>query len=183
MLWLYLTEAHPELLEERPLRFLHFAPEESFTRLLRSRPNVEYVSADLDSPLAEQKADIQALPFPDESFDALLCSHVLEHVEDDRRAMGELHRVLRPGGWGIVMVPQHGGLAETLEDPSVDTPQERLETYGQADHLRLYGRDFQDRLRAAGFDVEVTEYAQELPSELRTRYVLGPDRIHLCRRT
>ena len=183
MLWLYLTDDHPELLEERPLRFLHFAPEESFTRLLRSRPNVEYVSADLDSPLAEQKADIQALPFPDESFDALLCSHVLEHVEDDRRAMRELHRVLRPGGWGIVMVPQHGGLAETLEDPSVDTPQARLETYGQADHLRLYGRDFADRLRGAGFEVDVEEYAARLPAELRERYRLGPDRIFICRRT
>ena len=180
LLWLYLTDARPDLLERSPLRLLHFAPEESFQRLFRERANVDYVGADLDSPLASDQVDIQDLPYPDASFDALMCSHVLEHVPDDRRAMRELRRILRPGGWAIVMVPLHGGMAETLEDPGVDTPEERLRVYGQADHLRLYGLDFPDRLRAAGLDVDVVAYGEQVGTDAYRRYGLTGERIYLC---
>lgn len=181
LLWLYLTVARPDLLAGARTRFLHLAPELPFQRLLRSQPNIEYVSADLASPLAEYSVDIHELPFPDASFDALLCSHVLEHVDDDRRAMRELRRVLRPRGWAIVMVPLHGGMTQTLEDPRNDTPEKRLQAYGQADHLRLYGRDFIDRLREAGFEVEVEDYSATFPPELYGRYVLTPEKLYLCR--
>ena len=182
LLWLYLTVARPDLLGGEPKRFLHFAPELPFQRLARSKPNIEYVSADLASPLAEHAVDIHDLPFRDGSFDALLCSHVLEHVEDDRRAMGELRRVLRPGGWAILMVPLHGGLTNTLEDPRIRTPEERLQAYGQADHVRLYGLDFTDRLREAGFEVKVEDHSATFPPELYQRYGLTSEKLYLCHR-
>lgn len=180
MLWLYLTAARSDLLDGKPRRLLHFAPEPAFQRLLQAKSNIEYVSADLDSPLADHQVDIQDLPFPDESFDALLCLHVLEHVEDDRRAMRELWRVLRHDGWAIIMVPLHGGMIETLEDAAATTPEQRLRAYGQANHLRLYGLDYADRLREAGFEVEAHAYATELGGDATTRFVLSPEKVYLC---
>jgi SAM-dependent methyltransferase len=142
-----------------------------------------YVSVDLDSPLAAVKADLMDLPFGPGSFDVVLCSHVLEHVADDRRAIGELRRVLRPGGFAAVLVPLHGGLEETLEDPAVTTPQARLATYGQADHVRLYGRDFPARLAGGGFRaVERVSMFESLGRAEVDRYGLSPhDDIYVCR--
>lgn len=182
LLWLFLTAARPDLLERSTLRLLHFAPEPALQRLLRARSNVDYVSADLGSPLADHDVDIQDLPYPDASFDALICSHVLEHVPDDRRAMRELHRIVEPGGWAIVMVPVHGGIAATVEDPAVVTPEQRLRAYGQADHLRLYGLDFPARLGAAGFEVEVVDYGRQVHPGDYERYGLTGAPIYLCAR-
>jgi SAM-dependent methyltransferase len=180
LLWLYLTRERPELVTGEPRRLLHFAPEPVLRKLLDASPELQYVSADIDSPHADHAVDIQALPFEDESFDAVLCLHVLEHVEDDRRAMRELRRILRPGGWAIAMVPVQAGLATTREDPTADTPEKRLAAHGQADHLRLYGLDFPDRLRDAGFEVEVEDYVARLGEEERSRFALGGERIYLC---
>jgi SAM-dependent methyltransferase len=168
-LWLYLHERTNLFTEEVSL--LHFAPEYALRRL-SMLPNVRYLSADLDSPEAMEHFDIAAIPHPDNSFDAILCIHVLEHVEDDRAAMRELARVLKPDGWAIVLVPVDLGLPETHEDPSITDPAERERAFWQSDHLRLYGPDLPDRLREAGFTVTVDSWVRDLEPDVRKRYGL-----------
>ena len=144
-------------------------------------------SADIDSPLADDQVDIMELPYEDDSFDVVICLHVLEHVADDRRAMRELARVLVPGGKAIVMCPIDDRRTETLEDPKVVTPEDRARVFGQFDHVRLYGRDFGDRLAEAGFDVRVESFLDELPPERVAHYGLrreellfGREDVYLC---
>jgi SAM-dependent methyltransferase len=190
--WCGAHERHRALclyLEERAgllssdLSLLHFAPEWTLERTLRGLPNVRYLSADLDSPAAMARVDITEIPYPDDAFDAVLCSHVLEHVQDDRRAMRELHRVLRPGGWAIVLVPLDPSREETYEDPAITTPEARQRAYWGSDHLRLYGRDFKQRLEEAGFAVTVDEFVRSLDDETRERHRLLPqDDIFVCRK-
>jgi SAM-dependent methyltransferase len=179
-LWLYL-ERKTNLLVDR-LRVLHFAPERIFEEWLESRPNLDYVSTDLERERATVKADITDLPFPDDSFDVLLCSHVLEHVVDDRKAMRELYRVLRPSGWALVLVPIDFIRSETFEDPAVVAPAERERLFGQDDHVRVYGRDFPARLEEAGFTVRVEDFIGELGESEARRYGLRPRQpdLHLC---
>ena len=150
--WLYLR-ARTNLMDGGPKRMLHIAPELELTRRFRKIRGLEYVSADLASPHAMVEMNVTAMDWPDASFDVLFCSHVLEHVPDDRKAMSEMFRVLKPGGWALIQVPiaKHG----TIEDPSITDPRERERLYWQSDHVRLYGLDIADRLAAAGFAVEV----------------------------
>jgi SAM-dependent methyltransferase len=169
-LWLYLQN-RTSLFHDR-LRVLHVAPERILERKLKTLPNLEYVSGDLDRPRATVKMDVTDIPFRDGEFDAILCSHVLEHVADDRKAMAELHRVLKPGGWAIILVPIKSSRSETFEDAGVTSPLERERLFGQADHVRIYGRDFKDRLEAAGFSVKHEDYARELGEDLARRYGL-----------
>jgi SAM-dependent methyltransferase len=180
LLWLYLVNRTP-LLTSR-LRLLHLAPERVIQRRLLALPNLVYVSADLDSRLAAVTLDILALPFPNASFDVILCNHVLEHVPDDTRALSELHRVLRPGGWGIFQVPLDPS-RDTFEDPSVSDPQERTRLFGQEDHVRSYGRDYQSRLEQAGFAVTTDPYVRELPQD-EARYfgLMASEDVYLCKR-
>ncbi len=172
-LWLYLAQ-RTDLLSA-PLRVLHLAPERQLQRHLAGRSNLSYRSADLDSPLADDAVDVQALPYADGAFDVVLCNHVLEHVDDDRRAMRELARVLAPGGWAIVTCPIDGRLAATVEDPAVVAPADRLRVYGQEDHARRYGRDFGERLAEAGFAVTVERVVEQLPAAVVTRHGLRRD--------
>ncbi len=170
LIWLYL---HRELdLANRPYRILHMAPEWALRKRLAHMENLRYTTADLSSPWAQVHCDIQALPFPDESFDLILCNHVLEHIPDDRLAMRELYRVLAPGGTAILLVPIDENRADTLEDPAINTPKLRERYYHQRDHLRLYGRDYAERLQAAGFLVQVRDYAAELPPEIASKCAL-----------
>jgi hypothetical protein len=152
-------------------RLIHVGPGPAVGAWLRSRETIDYVSVDLDSPLADVQADACDLPFEDGSFDMAVCVHTLEHIPDDAQALRELHRVLRPGGLAVLQVPP-SDLAETREDPSVTDPAERERLFGQYDHVRLYGADFPDRVAEAGFEVERIDLVAELPEELRTRYVL-----------
>jgi len=131
---------------------LHVAPEIAIERQLRRIPELQYLTADLSSPTAMVKMDITDIQYPDASFDVIFCSHVLEHVPEDRKAMRELRRVLRPGGWALLEVPVRG--EETFEHPSVTDPQERKRIYGQFDHVRIYGTDISMRLEEAGFSVQ-----------------------------
>jgi len=125
--------------------------------------------------------DITAIPFNDHTFDVILCSHVLEHVQDDRKAISELYRVLKPGGWAILMVPIDLDRATTFEDPSVIDPKERERLFGQHDHVRWYGRDFLTRLEQAGFIVRQETYAHELDASAIEKHVLSSDEIiFLC---
>jgi SAM-dependent methyltransferase len=167
LLWLYLTQ-RTDLLS-RPLSLLHFAPEHAYRRRLSRMPGLRYVTADLDSPLAMHRCDIMDQPFADGSFDAVLCSHVLEHVEDDRRALAEIRRVLRPNGWAILMSPIDRRRDSTFEDAAIATPEERHRAFGQSDHVRLYGRDFAERVAATGFAVRTETYLERLDEETIAR--------------
>ncbi len=186
LLWLWLR-AETDFFDA-PLRVLHFAPEFGFQRRFSRMENLDYRTADLTSGLADEHFDITSIPHPDASFDVVLCNHVLEHVPDDRTAMTELRRILRPGGWAVVMCPIAAGLETTFEDPSIASPDERLESYGQEDHARLYGADYAGRLRAAGFEVEVVDYLGRLPASAVSLHKLRQhhrrftdDLIHVAR--
>lgn len=186
MIWLWLLDEYglrsrlgpglpdvpEEPLGEPLLRVLHVAPEVCLQRTIRGLRGVEYVSADLESPWADVKCNVEDLPFEDESFDLILCNHVLEHVAHDAVAMGELYRVLSPCGVAILLVPLDKSLSETFEADWVNTPELREQYYGQADHVRQYGTDYADRLRGAGFRVEVIDYAGKVGEAMRLRYAL-----------
>jgi SAM-dependent methyltransferase len=176
---LYLRERTD--LGERPQRMLHFAPEHALERVLAPLPGLERVTADLEPGAAQLQIDITDIALDDACFDAILCSHVLEHVQDDRAAMRELLRVLRPGGFALILVPIDLARDATLEDPAVTTPEQRVAAYWQADHVRLYGLDIADRLRDAGFSVTVERPAEELPPETARRHGLSrADVIFRC---
>ncbi len=139
-------------------RLVEFAPSPALQAKLKSCAFVDYRSADLFRRNVDDRIDIAAMRYPDASFDIAICSHVLEHIREDRKAMRELYRILRPGGFGIVMVPLVVGVEATQENPAIDTPELRWRHYADGDHLRLYGRaDFLDRLREAGFRVEALD--------------------------
>ena len=164
LLWLYLTR-ETDLLR-RPQRILHIAPEVCLMKRLRHRA-ADYTTADLESPLAELHFDVLRIPLPDASYDVLICNHLLEHVADDRRALGEFYRILRPGGWGILLSPVDRSRAATFEDDSITDPAERTRIFGQYDHRRIYGRDYGGRLREAGFEVREIDYAARFSAEER----------------
>lgn len=141
-----------------------------------------YVSFDLRSPLAKVHGDICDLPFPANSFDAILCNHVLEHVMEDRRAMAELRRVLRPGGWAMLQVPWDAEREVTYEDPSIVTPEERVLHFDQSDHVRVYGRDYVTRLEEAGFSVIVERVGTFFTPEECSHYALSScEDLFVCR--
>jgi len=175
LLWLFMTE-HTDFFEA-PLKVLHFAPEQAFYKRFRNQKNLEYVTTDLESPLADVKADICNLPFSDASFDVILCNHVLEHIPDDDKAMSELYRILKPGGWGIFQIPQDLNRAETFTDDSITDPKERALIFGQYDHVRIYGRDYFDKLRSFGFRVDEINLTQEMSKELVEKYRLAAGEI------
>lgn len=162
---------------------LHLAPEMNLQSLFQRCKNIQYVSADLESPLASVRTDITALCFGDETFDVVLCNHVLEHVPDDRQAMREIVRVLRPGGWAILQVPIAASRAATVDGPLVTTPSERLLLFGQYNHVRLYGRDYARRLEAAGFFVELHSLPKENGDAYARRFgLLRDEDIYLARK-
>ena len=180
LLWLYLTR-ETDLLTAFP-RTLHIAPEVCIMRHLKShfksRPG-QYLTADLESPLADLHFDVQQIPLEDNSVDVVLCNHILEHVADDRKALRELHRILKPGGWGILLSPVDRDYEQTFEDDSIVDPDERTRIFGQYDHRRIYGQDYIDRLREAGFEAADIDYAASLPEAERLRYALPEDHIYM----
>jgi SAM-dependent methyltransferase len=181
LMWTVL-QARPDLLGRAPKRLLHFAPEPSMETALDGIPGLARVTADLHDPNADHQVDIRAMPFPDESFDALLCSHVLEHVDDDRAAIREIARVLRPGAWAIIMVPYFDGMV-TDEDPSITDAAERERRFGQQDHVRFYGRDTPDRLAEPGLVVEaVRADAMLSPERLAREGVRADETAFVCMR-
>ena len=167
----------------KDLKVLHFAPEAAFLEKFKKLKNISYDTIDLNSPLANIKADICDLPLDDESYDFILCNHVLEHVIDDKKAMLELYRVLKKDGIGIFQVPINISNKKTYEDFTITDPKERNKAFGQYDHVRIYGMDFFDRLEEAGFMVEKCEYTSKFTSEEINKYCL-PNReiIPVCRK-
>lgn len=184
LLWLWL-QRESDLFERRP-RLLHVAPEVCLMRHLRKAykgHEEDYVTADLESPLADLHFDIQYIPLADESFDVVFCNHIMEHVEDDLQAMREINRVMRRGeGWGVILSPVELEREKTFEDDSITDPEERTRIFGQYDHRRVYGRDYADRLREAGFEVEDLDYAAILTAEERERYALPKDHLYIVRK-
>jgi SAM-dependent methyltransferase len=168
LLWRYLEEK-TEFFELTGIRMLHVAAEPCFEERFRRQIGEGYLTADLRLP-ADVKMDVTEIQFPDNSFDIVYCSHVLEHVPDDRRAMREMCRVLKPEGWAIILVPIT--VDETIEDLTITDPQERLRLYGQDDHVRRYGPDFVGRLQASGFVVKVTSPEEFLSDDEITRLAL-----------
>ncbi len=171
LFWLYLTNETSFFTSEN-LRVLHFAPEQAFLKRFRKLKNIKYTTTDLNSPIADVKADICDLPFDDNSYDFIIWNHVLEQIPDDTKAMEELYRVLAPGGTAIVQVPYDRSRAETFEDDSITDRKERAKIFGQYDHVRVYGMDYFDKLSEVGFKVEGVDYTAKLSEEEIERYRL-----------
>ena len=160
-----------------PKKVLHFAPEQEFYKRFKKQGNLDYTTTDLFSPLADVKADICNLPFEDNQYDIILCNHVLEHIPDDTKAMQELYRVLKPGGMGIFQIPQDLSREVTFADDSITDEKERAKIFGQYDHVRVYGRDYFDKLRSIGFQVDEVDYTKTIAPELVEKYCLAKGEI------
>jgi hypothetical protein len=162
-------------------RLLHFAPEPLFDPVFARLPYVERVTADLYAP-ADLRLDVTRMDLPDGSFDLILCSHVLEHVPDDRAAISELHRVLDPGGLALVLTPYRAQMP-TYEDPSITSPLGRMVAFGQQDHVRIYGTDLAERLGGAGFEVTDRTPGELFDNSAVERCELDVDEhLFFCRR-
>jgi SAM-dependent methyltransferase len=180
LLYLYLVN-ETDVFDEH-VRLLHVAPERNLNKELSKHRNIDYLTANLNPWAGMVKMDITDIQYDDGSFDAIICCHVLEHVSDDRKAMSELHRTLRPGGWAILQVPISLSLNNTVEDATITTPEGREKAFGQADHVRLYGKDYKDRLEQAGFSV--TEFKWTKSNKYyggsANRYGLNEDEVIYC---
>lgn len=174
-MWLYLQNETNFFTHK--LKVLHIAPEQEFLRKFKKMKNLEYTSADLFSPIVDVKADILDLPFEDNTYDVIICNHVLEHIVDDRKAMSELYRVMKSGGWGIVQVPMKNSLEKTYEDFTITDPKERQKHFGQYDHVRWYGMDYFDRLKSVGFETEINFYSQKFSEAEIKRFGLNKNEI------
>jgi SAM-dependent methyltransferase len=164
----------------RSLDVLHFAPEWGAEHAFRANPRVgRYVTADLSAPGVDVHCDITDLRFEDDAFDVVVCSHVLEHVRDDRKALAELHRVLRPGGVAYIQVP-YDAERHTDEDPCVTDPGERERRFGQFDHVRMYGCDLIERIRQVGFVVDELRPTRSMREAEVVRFGLWDDNIFRC---
>lgn len=183
LIWLFLKRK-TDFFSSKPIKMLHIAPELCFINHFKRQGNLEYITGDLESPLADYKFDLHQIPFENETFDMMMCNHVMEHVKDDIQCMRELYRILKKGGWGIVQVPFFEPIPkQTKEDKSITNPKEREKAYGQDDHVRLYGKDYADRLRQAGFEVEESKFVFELSADEVKKYALPSDEIiYLCRK-
>lgn len=153
LMWLYLKK-ESNFFSNQQLEVLHIAPEQCFYDKFKKQANLNYLTGDLVSPLADLHFDLHHIPLEDNKFDVVFCNHVLEHVDDAMQCMKELNRVLKVGGWGIMQVPQDFSREETYEDKSITSPEDREKHYWQKDHVRLFGKDYPNWLRKAGFDVQ-----------------------------
>lgn len=177
LLWLFLKDNTGLLKPGGTKTLFHVAPEPCLRKRLEKVSGLRIAVSDLDSPRPEERIDITVIPFDDDAVDCIICSHVLEHVPDDRRAMRELRRVLRPGGWAVINAPVDRARERTFEDASAVSKERRKALFGQEDHVRVYGRDYPDRLSEAGFKVSVIDYASRLGRTAAERFVLPEDEM------
>lgn len=174
LMWLFLKQKTSFF--QKPLRVLHIAPEHCFIDRFEAMNNLDYITGDIESPLAKVKMDVHDIPFPDNSFDVVFCNHVLEHVEDDIRACAEFNRVLRQDGWGVLQSPVYP-IETTLEDNTITDPAERERLFGQRDHVRKFGNDYAERLRKSGLDIIENKFVKELDSDTIEKYALSENEI------
>ena len=176
LLWLFLKNKTDFFTSTA--KMLHVAPELCYIKRFESLPELEYLTADLESPLAKIKMDIHDIPFLENTFDIIFCNHVLEHVKDDKKALSEMLRVLKPGGWAILQIPTYLPLiAKTIEDPTITDPKKRAKLFGQDDHVRMYGKDYANRIRSLGFEVIEENFIDELEPSLIKKYALPEGEI------
>ncbi len=179
LLWLYLKNNSDFFKTSK--KVLHVAPEQCFYKLFRKLKTLDYTTTDLFSPLADVKADICNLPFEAHQYDVVFCNHVLEHITDDTKAMKELYRVLKPGGWGIFQVPQNVNTTTTYEDFSITDPKERQKHFGQYDHVRVYGLDYFKRLESVGFKVQQIHVKEHFsPAEIKKYALMENEILPIC---
>ncbi|MBS1650386.1 MAG: class I SAM-dependent methyltransferase [Bacteroidetes bacterium] len=179
LLWLYLKQKTNFF--TAPHKVLHIAPEQCFYKRFKALKNIEYTTGDYNSPIADIHFDLHKAPFNDNSFDVIFCNHVLEHVENADVCMKELHRIMKPGGWGIFQVPLDTTKQKTFEDKNITDPLEREKHYWQKDHVRLFGLDYKDKLAAAGFKVKPDDFVNTLSNELIDKYRLPKgELIYFC---
>ena len=182
LFWIYLKN-ETDFFSATKKKVLHFAPEQAFYHQFKKIKKIDYTTTDLFSPLADVKADICNLPFKDNEFDYIFCNHVLEHIPDDNKAMSELFRVLAPNGIGIFQIPQDLSREFTFEDDSIKDPKERATIFGQYDHVRVYGRDYFDKLREIGFNVTAIDYTKKFTKKEIDKYRLAQgELIPVCRK-
>ena len=164
------------------LRLLHVSPKYSLLRQLKRMENVRYTAADLyPRPHMDIQMNLAAVPYRSETFDALICIHVLEHVKDDRHAIQELYRMLKPGGWAFVSVPIRFD-QPTYEDPTITTPEGRRQAFGERSHHRIYGHDLAERLAGFGFEIQVF-VGKDIDPQTMDRYgLLDDENVFLCKK-
>mgnify|MGYP001596516366 FL=1 len=177
LMWLFLKNETSFFTSSKKIKILHIAPEQCFLKIFKKQKNLDYITSDLESPIADVKADICNLPFKDDSFDIVFCNHVLEHIPDDKKAMQELFRVLKKGGFGVFQIPQDMSRENTFEDASITDKEERTKIFGQYDHVRVYGRDYFNKLRSVGFKVDEVDYTQRITPKELDRFCLMKNEI------
>ena len=177
LMWLFLRDNTTFFTATKKLKVLHIAPEQCFLDIFRKQQNLNYITSDLESPIADVKADICDLPFKENEFDVVFCNHVLEHISNDTKAMQELYRVLKPGGFGIFQIPQDLSKAITFADNTITDRKERAKLFGQYDHVRVYGRDYFDKLRSIGFKVDEVDYTKKITLNNIEKYCLMKNEI------
>ncbi|MDO6438203.1 class I SAM-dependent methyltransferase [Cyclobacterium sp. 1_MG-2023] len=174
LMWLFLQKETDFF--TAPKKVLHVAPELCFLGRFKKLKNLEYITGDIESPLADVKMDIHHIPFEDNSFDVVFCNHVMEHVEDDIKACAEINRVLKPNGWGIIQSPVYEHEV-TLEDKTITDPKERERVFGQSDHVRKYGKDYARRLSKSGLRVTENNFVKQLSEDMVKKYALPEKEI------
>ncbi len=179
--WLLLN-AKTNLFDGACKKMLHIAPEKKMADNFRKIKGLNYLSADLNSPAAMVKMDITDIEYPDNSFDIIYCSHVLEHIPDDIKAISELLRVLKPDGWMLLSVPIKKELEKTEEDLELADPQKRLQRFGNIDHVRNYGGDFDEKLTQIGFQFEKYHPSEIVSKEQFCRFGLKDDPVYICKK-
>jgi predicted SAM-dependent methyltransferase len=171
LMWLYLQNKS-DFFTKSNLKVMHIAPEQCFHKIFKHQKNLDYTTGDLVSPIADLHFDLHQIPLEDNQYEIIFCNHVMEHVTDDLKCMQELHRIMKPGGWGIFQVPIDTNRTSTYEDWSITTPEEREKHFWQYDHVRLYGTNYPNRLEEAGFTLETVDYGKEISTDLFDRYRL-----------
>jgi ubiquinone/menaquinone biosynthesis C-methylase UbiE len=171
-MWLFLKDETAFFTSIKTQKVLHIAPEQCFLDIFRKQKNLDYITSDLESPIADVKADICDLPFKDNEFDIVFCNHVLEHIPNDTKAMQELYRIMNTGGFGIFQIPQDLSRETTFEDDSITDRKERAKIFGQYDHVRVYGRDYFNKLRSIGFKVDEVDFTKKIVPEKLERFAL-----------
>lgn len=182
LMWLYLKR-ESNFFTAPQLNVLHIAPEQCFHKRFKKQSNLNYLTGDLVSPIADLHFDLHEIPLEENRFDVVFCNHVLEHVQDANQCMRELYRVMAPGGWGIFQVPQDMSREETYEDWSITLPEEREKHFWQKDHVRLFGKDYPKWLENAGFTVEIAFENNPISEDEMEKYrIIKTELLYIVRK-